>query len=113
VGVERCPIEPQQRYRNWWKDPRPIEISTAGYLRTPHKDIQVRRVVDLQSRDLRWFDGMRITNPTRTVIDLAGILDRKRLDLAIDEARRRRLLAERAVRETLERLGRQGRPEPD
>jgi very-short-patch-repair endonuclease len=89
--------------------PRPIEISTAAYLRSPHKDIQVRRVVDLQSRDLRWFDGMRITNPTRTVIDLAGILDRKRLDFAIDEARRRRLIAERPVRETLERLGRQGR----
>lgn len=89
--------------------PRPIEISTTGYLRSPHKDIKVRRVVDLSSRDLRWFDGIRITNPTRTVIDLAGVLDRRRLDLAIDEARRRRLIAERPIRETLQRLGRQGR----
>jgi hypothetical protein len=89
--------------------PRPIEISTTGYLRSPHTDIKVRRVVDLPSRDLRWFDGMRITNPSRTVIDLAGVLDRGPLDLAIDEARRRRLIAERPIRETLERLGRQGR----
>ena len=89
--------------------PRPIEISTTGSLRSPHKDIKVRRVVDLPSRDLRWFDGMRITNPTRTVIDLAGVLDCRRLDLAIDEARRRRLIAERPLRETLDRLGRQGR----
>lgn len=89
--------------------PRPIEISTTGYLRSPHENICVRRVVDLPSRDLRWFDGMRITNPTRTVFDLAGVLDRRRLDLVIDEARRRRLIAERPIRETLERLGRQGR----
>lgn len=52
---------------------------------------------------------MRITNATRTVIDLAGVLDRGRLDHVIDEARRRRLVAECPIRETLERLGRQGR----
>jgi REase_MTES_1575 len=89
--------------------PYPIEVSTTGYLRSPQEDIQIRRVVDLSSRDLRWFDGMRITNPTRTLIDLAGVLDRQRLDHAIDEARRRRVTAERPLRETLERLGRRGR----
>lgn len=89
--------------------PRPIDVSTTGYLRSPHANIRVRRVVELETRDLRWFDGMRITNATRTVIDLAGVLDRGRLDHVIDEARRRRLIAERPIREALERLGRQGR----
>lgn len=89
--------------------PRPIDVSTIGYLRSPHKEIQVRRVVELGNSDLRWFDGMRITNATRTVIDLAGVLDRRRLDFVIDEARRRRVIAERPIRQTLERLGRQGR----
>lgn len=52
---------------------------------------------------------MRITNAMRTVIDLAGILDRDRLDNVIDEARRRRVIAERPIREAIERLGGQGR----
>jgi hypothetical protein len=52
--------------------PRPIDVSTTGYLRSPHTAIRIRRVTQLETRDLRWFDGMLITNATRTVIDLAG-----------------------------------------
>jgi hypothetical protein len=90
--------------------PRPIDVSTTGYLRSPHDAIRIRRVTQLETRDLRWFDGMRITNATRTVIDMAGDLDRERLDHVIDEARRRRLVAEGPIREALARLGTQGRP---
>jgi very-short-patch-repair endonuclease len=53
---------------------------------------------------------MRVTNAVRTIFDLAGCLPLTRFEVILDEARRRRLVAERPLRELLERLGRCGRP---
>jgi very-short-patch-repair endonuclease len=86
-----------------------VEVSTTGYLRAPHKDIRIHRVAQLDTRDLRWFDDMRITNPVRTVVDMAGVLHPRRFDHLVDECRRRRLVADRPLREALDRLGGRGR----
>ena len=86
-----------------------VDISTTGYLRSPHPKVQVHRVAHLDSRNLRYFDDMRITNPVRTVIDLAGVLPAPRFDHVIDEGRRRMLIAECPLREAFGRLGGRGR----
>ncbi len=86
-----------------------VEVSTTGFLRAPHPKVQVHRVTDLETQDLRHFDAMRITNPVRTVVDLAGILPPRRFDHLIDEGRRRMLIAEKPLREALDRLGGRGR----
>lgn len=86
-----------------------VEISTTGQLRAPHKDVRIHRVAQLVTRDLRWFDDMRITNPIRTVVDLAGVLPPQRFDQVIDEGRRRMLIAERPLRKVLARVGGRGR----
>jgi very-short-patch-repair endonuclease len=91
------------------EDRTTVDVSTTGYLRSPHPRVQVHRVGQLDSRDLRYFDDMRITNPVRTVIDLAGVLPPSRFDHVIDEGRRCMLIAERPLREALDRLGGRGR----
>ncbi|CAN5701472.1 hypothetical protein BH20ACT23_BH20ACT23_06760 [soil metagenome] len=50
-----------------------IEVSTTGFLRAPHSQVRVHRVTQLENHDLRYLDDMRITNPVRTVVDLAGV----------------------------------------
>jgi len=90
--------------------PFPIEVSsTIRSLKSPSDRITVHRVGELDSCDLRWLQDMRVPNPLRTVFDLAGSLKPERLELVLDEARRRRLVAERPLRDLLDRLGRCGR----
>lgn len=89
----------------------PIEVSsTMRSLKSPAGRIVVHRVGALENRDVRWLQDMRITNPLRTVFDLAGSLSPNEFEMVLDEARRRQLIAERALRELLERLGSNGRP---
>jgi very-short-patch-repair endonuclease len=91
--------------------PFPIEVwSTIRSLKSPSDRITVHRVGELDNCDLRWLEDMRITNALRTVFDLAGSLNPERLEFVLDEARRRRLVAERPLRDLLDRLGRCGRP---
>ncbi|MGH2700323.1 MAG: DUF559 domain-containing protein [Actinomycetota bacterium] len=88
----------------------PIHLSSMQMsLKSPSDQIVVHRVKMLEGRDLRWFEGIRITNAIRTLFDLAGLLDEDSFDFALDEARRRRLVAERPLREILDRLGTRGR----
>jgi very-short-patch-repair endonuclease len=84
--------------------------STLRSLKSPSERVMVHRVGHLDNCDLRWVDEMRITNPIRTIFDLAGTLKPERFEFVLDEARRRGLVAERPLRMALERLGRPGRP---
>jgi hypothetical protein len=89
----------------------PVELSTSmPSLKAPDERVSVHRVKDLQSRDIRHLDDMRITTPLRTVFDLAGSLTPNRFEYVLDEARRRHLVAERPLRDLLDRCARQGRP---
>ena len=92
-------------------EPFPIEVtSSLSSLKPPGDRVVVHRVRQLEQRDIRVMHGMNITTPVRTIIDLAGSLPRHRFEFVLDEARRRRLVAERPLREALDRLRRRGRP---
>ena len=88
----------------------PIEVLTDRSLKSPSDQIVIHRVKDLESADLRWVGEIRVTNPVRTIVDLAPALSSENLDFLIDEARRRSLIAERPLREMVGRLGGKGRP---
>lgn len=89
----------------------PLDVSsTMRSLKSPTGRIVIHRVGELDSRDLRPLNDMRVTNPLRTIFDLAGRLNPDRFEVVLDEARRRRLVAERPLRDLLDRLGRCGRP---
>jgi very-short-patch-repair endonuclease len=92
-------------------EPLPIEVtSSLSSLKPPSDRVVVHRVKQLEQRDIRVIHGMSITTPVRTIVDLAGSLPQHRFEFVLDEARRRRLVAERPLREALDRLGIRGRP---
>jgi very-short-patch-repair endonuclease len=49
-------------------------------------EIEVHHSRDLAARDLRVHNGLPLTSPARTLLDLAGRLDRRSLERALDEA---------------------------
>lgn len=53
--------------------------------------------------------GIRVTSPERTIIDLAGVLTARQLEIAFESARRARLLTVESTTAALARMGTKGR----
>lgn len=64
----------------------------------------------LEPVDRAVVDGIPVTSPTRTLVDLAGVLSDGRLELALEDALRRRLTSSARLARRLDELGRRGRP---
>lgn len=64
----------------------------------------------IEQRDRATVDGIPVTTPSRTIIDLAAVVERDDLEDALDDAIRRRLVDPRALQARLERMSRRGRP---
>jgi very-short-patch-repair endonuclease len=64
----------------------------------------------LHPEDTTEVEGFPVTSIPRTLLDLAGVVDRPRLERAVDRAVRRRLLDQGALNATIERnRGKKGR----
>jgi hypothetical protein len=72
--------------------------------------LRVHEVRDLVPGDLGKVGVIPTTSPTRTIIDLAAVVDVVMLETALDDALRRGLLSIARLRNTHERLNRNGRP---
>jgi len=59
---------------------------------------------------IRTHRGLRVTGPEATLVRLAHILDAEALEVACEDARRRRLTSVEALRAYLDRFGASGRP---
>jgi hypothetical protein len=70
----------------------------------------VHRTLELSRADVTRADGLCLTSPTRTVIDLAGVLDASALRIAFESARRQRLTTVEQVRGRMNEIGGAGRP---
>lgn len=79
-----------------------IAISVAGH-RNGHKGLQVHRLRVLPPSERTRRNNIPITTVPRTLLDLAATGNPKQLQRAVNEAERRGLMKERAIRETLER----------
>jgi very-short-patch-repair endonuclease len=88
--------------------PRP-EVSVSGPRSPRPPGVLVHRVGQLVRPDVGTVDGLRCTRPARTVIDLAAVVGRAALAVALDDALSRRLLTCSYLRQRIEVLGRQGR----
>lgn len=88
-------------------DPPPaVEVLVAGRQARARAGLVIRRTVSpLAASDLRRIDGLPVTSPARTVVDLAGELDGARLERLVHEAQVRRLASPQAVRAALDRAG--------
>ena len=71
---------------------------------------RVHRSQLIEPLDLRTIDGIAVTTPARTVLDLAGVLRGERLESAFESFRRRGLLTTVELAQRFETVGGRGRP---
>ena len=67
----------------------PVELSVTRNLPAPHA-ATVHKLAALLPSETAVIDGMRVTTPTRTLLDLSAIEDRPTINACLDEALRRR-----------------------
>jgi very-short-patch-repair endonuclease len=79
----------------------PLELVTAGDRRPA--GLRVHRVKNLLSRDIRMIDGLRVTSPARTVLDIAPRLTAKQLTRAVNDLRHARKLTLNQLRDVVTR----------
>jgi len=82
---------------------RPMEVTVVGRDAKGPAEIRVHRVDHLDSGDRTTRDGIPVTSPARTLLDLATQLTRRDLSRATDEARVLRLATDRSLKEQFRR----------
>lgn len=85
-----------------------VELSTVKHIRSQPEMI-VHRVAALPRWEIATLNSIRCTRPSRTLIDLASIVDERSLELAMEDCLRRRLTAVPVLRQTLIDIGTRGR----
>lgn len=89
-----------------------IEILAPHARRIAKPGLTIRRSTDLPTADLTRIGPIPVTSKIRTLIDLAGVVDRQRLELALDGALRDGLIREEQLIRRARQLARPGRPGP-
>jgi very-short-patch-repair endonuclease len=89
---------------------RGMEILMTRERRLRTTKLTVHRTTDLPRYDRTRGDGITLTTPVRTLIDLAGVVDAETLEAAVECALHRRLVGEQYLRRRLGDLGGKGRP---
>jgi len=79
-----------------------VHVSSLRSVR-PTPGLTAHRTRILPRADRRTKDGVPVTAPARTLIDLAAVLTEYGLERALDEALMRRLLRERDLRSAIDR----------
>jgi hypothetical protein len=72
--------------------------------------VVVHRVTRIDGNEVLDVDGLPVTSPLRTIIDLAGVLGDEDLAAIVAAARSRRLVTVRDLRFRLDEIGTVGRP---
>lgn len=85
---------------------RRIEITVPKAIDVRSRRLTIHRTSHWSDDDLDQLDGVPVTSPTRTLVDLAGVLGVHALELALEDAFRRELTTPIAVERALERSSR-------
>lgn len=83
--------------------PSRIDVTTPRSGGTGPRGIFIHRCTTLHPDDRAICDGIPVTSVARTLLDAAGVLIRRRLERAIEQAERLQLFDSRAVQATLAR----------
>src|SRR4051794_15040044 len=86
-------------------DGRLPEVTVFASSARRHAGIRVHRTTHLESMDVARQENIPITSPARTLVDLASILDHRRLRRAVRQAQSLRLVELKQLAEVLSRLG--------
>ena len=86
-----------------------IELTCIRWKRTVRPGLVVHESRRIDSRDIQLIDGIPVTTPERTVLDLASRFPRANyLEFVIQAARRKRLLTYESTKEMFDRHARRG-----
>jgi very-short-patch-repair endonuclease/predicted transcriptional regulator of viral defense system len=86
-----------------------IELTCLRWKRTVQPRFVVHESRRLDARDVQSLDGIPVTTPERTLLDLASIFPRANyLEFIVQAARRRRLITFESTKETFDRHARRG-----
>lgn len=80
-----------------------IELTVVGRCRKSPAGLHVHSIASLTPSELRRHDGIPITSPSLTVLDLAGLSTEKTLRAVVNEARVLQLVTDEELRATLRR----------
>lgn len=86
-----------------------VEITCPRSLRGKEFGIHVHEIKELDPSDMREHDGIPVTSPELTLLQLAARFGSGLVEAAYDVALRRDLVSEGSIRELLARLGARGR----
>ena len=86
--------------------PSAIDVLVVGRNPRPRGAVRVHRAQKLDTSELRRRDALVVTSPSRTLIDLAGVVDERTLRRSVEEALRLRLVRSGEVLAALERAPR-------
>jgi very-short-patch-repair endonuclease len=76
-------------------------VVPASASRRPRRGVEVHRRVDLTAANRRRVDGIPVTDPVSTLVDLASCLNGERLERAVNEANRLDLVDPEELRAAL------------
>jgi very-short-patch-repair endonuclease len=86
-----------------------VELTCVRWKRTIRGGLVVHESRRLDPRDIQLIDGIPVTRPERTVLDVASCFPSANyLELVIQAARRKRLITFTSTRETFDRHARRG-----
>lgn len=85
--------------------PDAVQVLAVGRHVRSRPGIEVRRAERLSSADVRRIEGIPVTSPARTIVDLAGRVTPEGLERLVHEAQVLRLASPRAVAAALVRAG--------
>lgn len=84
-------------------DDGPVHVSVPGRSLSRTSGILFHRVAPLRDDELARNDGIALTSPTRTLVDAAGLLGSREIELALASAERAGLVRGDEMRATLDR----------
>lgn len=96
-----------------WGIPSPpsdrVSLTLIGRRVQDRAGVAIHRVAMLDMRDVRLCQGLPVTAPARTLLDLAGVSPLHDVERALAEARVRKLVTDRAIAQAISRAhGRKG-----
>lgn len=85
------------------------EITCPRWRRARHNGLVVHESKAFDPVDAMVIEGIPVTTPERTLLDLGAVCHESIVEMALDAAEKRELVTLKSVRATLGRLGRSGR----
>jgi predicted transcriptional regulator of viral defense system len=91
-------------------NPTRVTVSVPVRRSNRFADVTVHQLTDVTPEHIMMVNGIPVTDPTRTIIDLAAVVKGKSLAACLDQAVRMGATTYEATAEMLETLARKGKP---